>query len=163
MTTPAYHRSLSLQGRGTARASEGGEGVNGRGKTPDHLLALARKARQNMTEAEDKLWARLRGRRLGGFKFRRQEPLGDARPDFVCPAAKLIVEVDGSQHVDAASADARRSRVLNGEGYRVMRVWNNDVIGRIDAVLEAILAALSPPHPAPLARRCPSPLQGEGE
>lgn len=115
-----------------------------------------------MTEAEERLWSRLRGRRLGGFKFRRQHILGRARPDFLCVSALLIVEVDGSQHVDRASADVRRTALLNDHGYRVLRVWNNDVLLRMDMVLDAILVALTAPHPGSLTRACPSPPWGEG-
>ena len=151
-------RSLSLQGRGTG-AQRQGEGPRGRGKTPEHLLKLARAARQEMTEAEERLWAQLRGRRLGGLKFRRQQPMGQVRPDFLCAECKLIVEVDGSQHADAPS-DAIRTMFLEREGYRVLRVWNNDVLARMQSVLEAVLAATAP-HPARFAS-CPSPLKGEG-
>lgn len=161
MKRTAYPSSLSLKERGTA-AQRPGEGMRGRGKTPDHLLKLAREARQTMTEAEEKLWARLRAHRLNGLKFRRQDPIGGARPDFVCPRAKLIVEVDGSQHVDMVRSDQLRTSFLEREGYRVLRVWNNDVLGRIDAVLEAILAAATLPLPARPRPGGPSPLQGEG-
>ena len=81
-----------------------------------------------------------------------------ARPDFLCAAAALIVEVDGSQHVDAALADGLRTAWLHRQGYRVLRVWNNDVLARLDLVLEAILAALAAPHRPTAA----SPQGGEG-
>ena len=151
--------TLSSQGRGTGAQRQG----EGRAKNAGDMLVFARAARHEMTEAESRLWSRLRGRRLGGFKFRRQHVLGRSRPDFVCVTAGLIVEVDGSQHVEQAHADARRTLVLNERGYRVLRVWNNDVLSNIDAVLEAVLAALSAPHPGSLTRACPSPLLGEGE
>ncbi len=140
------YSSLSLKGRGTG-AQRQGEGILGRGKTPPALLELAREARQESTEAENRLWERLRDRRLQGFKFRRQPPLGTFRPDFICPSAKLVVEVDGSQHVEAQARDASRTAFFEAQRYRVLRVWNNDVIGDIDAVLDAIFAALTAPHP----------------
>jgi very-short-patch-repair endonuclease len=119
----------------------------GRGRTPPALLALARQARQEMGEAEERLWSRLRANRLRGWKFRRQMPFARFRPDFTCPKAKLIIEVDGSQHADAIAKDAIRTRYVEGEGYRVIRFWNNDVIDRTEQVLEAILAALAAPLP----------------
>jgi very-short-patch-repair endonuclease len=154
--------SLSLKGRGTG-AKRQGEGAVVRGKTPDELLERARSARKDPTEAEDKLWSRLRDRRLQGWKFRRQEPIGPYRPDFVCAKAKLIVELDGSQHVDAVNYDESRTKFLTGQGYRVIRFWNNEVFTDMDSVLEKILSELEQqrPHPARFAS-CPSPLQGEG-
>jgi very-short-patch-repair endonuclease len=113
-----------------------------------------------MTEAEERLWSRFRNRRLGGFKFRRQHVFGCLRPDFICFAAGLIVEVDGSQHIEQATRDAHRTNLLQHSGYRVLRVWNNDVLSRIDAVLEAILVALAAPHPGRSAA-CPSPAARE--
>ena len=140
------YSSLSLKGRGTG-AQRQGEGILGRGKTLPPLLALAREARQETTEAEDRLWERLRDRRLQGYKFRRQPPLGRFRPDFTCPSAKLVIEVDGSQHVEAESQDAGRTAFFEAQGYWVLRVWNNDVLGDIDAVHDGILAAFTAPHP----------------
>ena len=119
----------------------------GRGRTPPELLALAREARQEMGEAEERLWGRLRAGRLAGWKFRRQMPFARYRPDFTCPQAKLIVEVDGSQHADAIEQDAKRTRYFESEGYRVLRFWNDDVLRDTDTVLEAILAALADPLP----------------
>ena len=145
MTRTAYTSSPRNPGKG--------QDVLGRGQTPALALDRAREARRESTEAEDKLWGRLRDRRLQGFKFRRQPPLGLYRPDFVCPSAGLIVELDGSQHVDAQAYDNARTRFFESEGYRVMRVWNNDVLARTDAVLEAILAALMPSHPLPEGER----------
>ena len=142
----AYPSSLSLKGRGTA-AERQGEGVKGRGITPPVLLALARDARQDMGEAEERLWSRLRAGRLQGWKFRRQVPFARFRPDFICPKAGLIVEVDGSQHVDDAKRDVGRTQYFESEGYRVIRFWNDDVLRDTDRVLAAILAALAPPLP----------------
>ncbi len=158
--TTAYPSSLSLKGRGTA-AKRQGEGVTGRGRTPPELLALARKARQEMGEAEQRLWSRLRAGRLLGWKFRRQMPFARFRPDFVCARAKLIVEVDGSQHAEDVARDALRTRYFEAEGYRVVRFWNDDVLRDTDKVLEAILAALAPPLPG--ASRLSLPPEGEGD
>ncbi len=83
----------------------------------------------------------LRGRRLADFKFRRQHPIGPFVADFVCLGHHLIVEADGGQHADS-EYDARRTKWLERRGWRVSRIWNNDVLARTEAVLTAILAAL---------------------
>ena len=103
----------------------------------------ARALRANQTEAESRLWQRLRVRQLAGAKFRRQAPVGPYIADFICLAAKLIVEIDGGQHADNAEADAARTAWLEDQGFRVLRFWNNDVLDNTDGVLEEILAALS--------------------
>jgi very-short-patch-repair endonuclease len=96
----------------------------------------ARDLRKNATEAELRLWARLRRRQIEGHQFRRQAPIGRYIVDFVCFARKLIVEVDGGQH--SLDRDAERTRWLEGEGFRVLRFWNNEVLCSTDAVVEAI-------------------------
>ncbi len=103
----------------------------------------AGRLRKDRTDAERKLWAALRRRQLDGARFRQQAPLGPYVVDFLCPAARLIVEVDGSQHAVEVAADSARSKWLEERGYRVIRFWNNDVGERLDAVLEAILHALN--------------------
>ncbi|GAB3099660.1 endonuclease domain-containing protein [Lysobacter terrae] len=128
-----------------------------------------RELRRNQTEAERHLWRFLRNQRLLGFKFRRQHRIGPFFADFVCAEYGLVVELDGSQHLDTAEADARRTRVLGRMGYRVVRVWNDDVLVRTGLVLDVILMALREaplrdvPSPCAAARRCPSPRKrGEG-
>ena len=156
----AFPKTLSLKGRGTA-AQQQGEGVTRRGKTPQDLLIRAKSLRTNQTAAEANLWSRLRAGRFHGLKFRRQVPFSaDYVADFVCPSAKLIVEVDGSQHADQAAYDALRTRFFEGQGYRVIRFWNNQVLGEMDAVLRAVLAATSLPLPA--ASQLSLPPEGEG-
>ncbi|MGN7928670.1 endonuclease domain-containing protein [Sphingopyxis sp. 22461] len=125
-------------------------------------LERAKALRRSLTEQEKKLWGALRDRRLGGFKFRKQQPIGPFIADFVCQEQRLIVEVDGSQHA-SSETDVQRDGYLKGKGYRVLRVWNNDVTGNLSGVLTAVLAALSAPHP-PIAAQWapPSPLKGEG-
>jgi very-short-patch-repair endonuclease len=103
--------------------------------------ARAQTLRAASTEAERKLWYRLRDRRLGGTKFVRQAPVGPYYADFVCRACKLIVEVDGSQHADGAH-DGKRDAILIALGYRVLRFWNADVLGSIEDVCETIVAAI---------------------
>jgi very-short-patch-repair endonuclease len=110
---------------------------------------LARQLRKNSTLAERKLWRYLRSRSLGGFKFVRQDPIGPYVVDFVCREKRLVVEVDGGQHA-ASRRDAVRDRWLVEHRYRVLRFWNNEVLGNIEGVWETIFAATSaaaPPHP----------------
>lgn len=101
----------------------------------------ARALPRRSTEAEKLMWSRLRGRRLQGIKFKRQVPIANYIVDFVALDLKLI-EVDGGQYESQAVADAERTRILEEWGYHVVRVWNDDVLGNIDGVLEAILQEL---------------------
>jgi very-short-patch-repair endonuclease len=90
---------------------------------------------------ERRLWYRLRGSQLGA-RFRRQQPIGPFVVDFVCLQARLIVELDGGQHLAEAEADARRTRFLEGQGYRVVRFWNHEVVENLEGVLTGIQEAL---------------------
>jgi very-short-patch-repair endonuclease len=119
----------------------------------------ARQLRADMTDAERRLWWRLRGQQLGGHRFRRQVPLGPYIVDFACLAQRLVIELDGGQHDEQAEQDAVRTAWLEAQGYRVLRFWNPDVLGETDNVVEAIWLALARPHPPPR----PSPAGGEGE
>jgi very-short-patch-repair endonuclease len=107
-------------------------------------LQRARSLRQSETEAERKLWGYLRGRRLGGHKFRRQVPVPPFIADFLCLSHKLIVEVDGATHGDQNEVlyDAKRTRFLENKGFRVHRVLNSDVYRSMTDVLDGILIAL---------------------
>jgi very-short-patch-repair endonuclease len=124
-------------------------------------LRKAQRLRSEMTDAERKLWSVLRNRQLEGAKFRRQQPIGPFIADFVCQERRLIVEADGGQHAESA-ADDRRSAFLESKGYRVLRLWNNDILNNLDGVAEVIVIALSTPHPAQAAPESPSPSRGEG-
>jgi len=101
----------------------------------------ARGLRRQSTKAELKLWNRIRSRSIDGCKFVRQEPIGPYIVDFVCRERRLIIEVDGGQHA-TDERDAVRDQWLADHRYRVLRFWNNDVLGNIDGVLETIAAAL---------------------
>ena len=101
---------------------------------------FARQLRQNRTDAERKLWNRLRRKQLEGARFRQQTPIGRYIVDFFCPEALLIVEVDGSQHL--GERDHMRDEWLTKEGYRVLRFWNNDVLKNTESVVAAIFNAL---------------------
>lgn len=117
-------------------------------------MERAKALRKAQTDAEQRLWSRLRANQLGA-KFRRQHPLDGCIADFVCLEHRLIVELDGSHHFDQHAHDAKRTHSLESLGFRVLRFWNNDALERTDDVLEAIVAALAespPPHPNPLPR-----------
>lgn len=103
----------------------------------------ARLLRKNQTDAERILWQRLRNRGLHGYKFRRQAPVGPYVADFLCESAQLIIEVDGGQHMDNKEYDHYRDDFLRANGYEVKRFWNNEVIGNLDGVLEALTLTLS--------------------
>jgi very-short-patch-repair endonuclease len=106
------------------------------------MLNFARNLRQNLTPAECLLWSRLRRRQVCGFKFRRQHMIGSYICDFVCAEARVIVELDGSQHLDSAPYDADRDRFLRSQGYRILRFWNGDALHRTESVMETIFEAM---------------------
>jgi very-short-patch-repair endonuclease len=97
--------------------------------------------RRNTTDAERRLWAALRSRRLAGYKFRRQHPIGRFIVDFACTKHGLIIEADGGQH-DESMADAHRTAWLESKGWRVLRFWNNDILVNTEGVVSTILEAL---------------------
>jgi very-short-patch-repair endonuclease len=102
----------------------------------------ARSLRANSTEAEQKLWSQLRKRQLYGFQFRRQYSIGPFIVDFISLEARLIVEVDGSQHADQKEQDQSRSEFLRASGYEVLRFWNFEVLSACDSVVERIAEVL---------------------
>ena len=116
---------------------------------------LATSLRNNPTDAERHLWRYLRKSQLAGHKFRRQEVLGDFIVDFICLDAKLIVELDGGQHLEQRDKDEARTAYLNSLGYKVLRYWNHQVLNQTPDVLEDIRRYLLSPPPNPL-------LQGGG-
>ncbi|MFZ1413234.1 MAG: endonuclease domain-containing protein [Defluviicoccus sp.] len=137
-------------------------------------IGRARALRRRLTEAEQRLWARLRNRGFSGWKFRRQVPIGPFIADFACIEARLVIEVDGGQHASTEEADGERTKTLATFGYTVLRFWNNEVMTNIDGVLTAISVALAEvkdhPHPGPLPpagegadRALPSPRPQAGE
>ena len=99
---------------------------------------LARKLRCNQTEAEKRIWYRLRAHRFLDLKFKRQVPIEGYIVDFCCEHEKLVIELDGGQHADARKEDAKRTMVLENAGYRVLRYWNNEVFENMDGVLSDI-------------------------
>ena len=118
----------------------------------------ARALRHGMTESERKLWSGLRSEQLG-VKFRRQHPLGNYIADFACLDPKLIVELDGSQHLAQQDYDARRDTFLRAQGFEVLRFGSNDPFVNFEGVLQAIVNRLGE-----LTAACPHPsLPPEGE
>lgn len=107
-----------------------------------------------MTDAEKLLWRHLRGGQFDGFKFRRQHPCGQYILDFVCLEARLVIEVDGGQHVRQQMHDQLRTAWLEHKGFRMLRFWNHEVLNDLDSVKEAIWLALEssaepPSQPSP--------------
>jgi very-short-patch-repair endonuclease len=132
------------------------------GQTNKQILGehRQRSLRNNATDAERALGQRLKGRQLEGCRFRRQHPFGDFILDFECLERHVVVELDGSQHFDAAAYDEMRSRFLRLAGFGILRFWNNDVFSDLDGMLEVIrcervVRGRTPSTPNP-------PLEGEG-
>ncbi len=101
-------------------------------------LILAQELRKRSTEAEKIIWRYLRRRQLGGLKFRRQQPIGDFIVDFVCFEKNIIIEIDGGQHNQEELKDQQRDDWLKKSGYRILRIWNNQVFENIEGVMEFI-------------------------
>ena len=114
-----------------------------------------RALRHRMSDAERRLWRYLRNRALQGWKFRRQHAIGPFIADFACPELRLVIELDGGQHLAQQDYDARRTRYLQRQGWRVLRFWNHEVFNALDAVLRQI-CEVAGPHPSSL------PQAGEG-
>ena len=114
----------------------------------------ARSLRRNMTDVERMLWAKIRSGQLQGFRFRRQHPIGNYIVDFICLELKLVIELDGSQHMDQQQYDMKRSQWLQNNGFKIVRFWNSDVLENFDGVMQTIQMHLPPSQP--------SPLKGEG-
>lgn len=104
-------------------------------------MNLAGKLRKAQTPAERKLWSRIRNDQLG-VTFRRQHAVGNFIPDFVCIEKKLILELDGSQHLEQVEYDENRTKYLESLGYKVIRFWNNDVMKNMDGVILSIMYSL---------------------
>jgi len=98
--------------------------------------------RRELTPAERKLWAYLRGNKLNGVNFRRQHAIGDFIIDFISIKKKLAIELDGSQHLEQEEYDIERTKYLKSQGYKIVRFWNNQVMNDIEGVIRAIELAL---------------------
>src|SRR5258708_9960298 len=123
------------------RVGEGG-GWGG-GIEPAEIMArsVARQLRGNPTDAETKLWSRLRRKQLNGHRFRSQVPIDNYVADFACFESRLVIEVDGGQHAESTT-DVIGTAFLEREGFRVLRFWNNEVLQNTDGVIDVIRAAL---------------------
>ena len=116
----------------------------------------AKERRRNRTDAENRMWYYLRNRRLSGYKFVREQVIGNYIADFVCREKKLIIEIDGGQHMIAVQYDLMRTTYLENSGYKVLRIWNNEVFQDIDAVMDSILNIINT-VPLESPSSCPSP------
>lgn len=108
------------------------------------MLNNAKTLRSNQSDAEQRLWHRLRAHRFMDLKFKRQKPIGRYIVDFVCLEHRLIIELDGGQHAEQVAYDQQRDAWLRGQGYTVLRFWNNDVMQQLGGVLEQIRITLFP-------------------
>ena len=102
----------------------------------------ARELRKNPTECEQALWRHLRKRQLGGYKFRRQQPIGQYIVDFVSFEGRVVIELDGGKHSEQIDYDSKRTVWLEAQGYRVLRFWNNQVLQEIEAIKAVVLKVL---------------------
>jgi len=127
-----------------------------RGTTPE-IETAAIQLRKKLTPSEKQLWQALRGGKLGGFKFRRQHPVGRFILDFYCPVCNLVIELDGAIHDNQTDYDADRTKYLETYGYKVLRFQNEEVMQRLEKVLYLILQAALALTPSP------SPDSGRGE
>jgi adenine-specific DNA-methyltransferase len=105
--------------------------------------AKARELRNQSTDAERRLWQKLKRRQIAGIKFRRQQPIGPYIVDFACLECRVVVEVDGGQHSERIQEDEQRSQWLEAQGFRVLRFWNNDVLANTEVVAQAVFDALA--------------------
>lgn len=124
------------------------------------MKGRARRLRNNMTDAEQALWKSLRMRQMAGAKFRRQQPIGPYIVDFVSFGSRLVVEADGGQRTRQADSDAKRTAWLEGQGFRVLRFWDHEVLQAPDEVKRVIWEALTPhlnPPPQGGRRSVPTP------
>ena len=178
MTAPP-HTSPSEEGEVGAQSAPGGVAAEpptppstalrvaaspaeaGEGKKPRRVRRtvfakrMAKNMRRKPTNAEKRLWYFLHKKQLDGLRFRRQEPIGNFVADFVCPALRLVIEVDGGQHGVRTAKDAARTAWLQAQGYSVVRFWNTEVMDNIEGVLATIreeaqaLQNAPPPHTSP--------------
>ncbi len=116
-------------------------------RTTPKIFGRAKQLHQEMTPAEAKLWSHLRAHRMGDVHFRNQHAIGNYIVDFVSPRKKLIIELDGSQHLEQEEYDKERTAFLKSKGYRILRFWNNAVMNDINSVLAVIWNTLQEQNP----------------
>lgn len=122
-----------------------------RKRTSHKIFQRAKELRKDPTPAEAKLWTHLRAHRMGGVHFRDQHAIGNYIVDFCAPRKKLVIELDGSQHLEKQEYDAERTEFLKSRGYRVLRFWNHEVMNNLDAVLTVIWSVLQEQNQSPSA------------
>ncbi|VWX52112.1 endonuclease domain-containing protein [Novosphingobium sp. 9U] len=116
--------------------------------------ARSRELRRDATEAERKLWRAISARKLAGFRFNRQFPVGQYICDFASRERRLVIEIDGGQHAMNKEYDERRTQFLEQQGYTVIRFWNSDVLDNLEGVLIRIKRVLADmPSPGPSRKR----------
>jgi len=111
-------------------------------RTSPEIFYRAKETRHESTPAEARLWVYLRAHRFADVCVRRQHAIGPYIVDFCAPRRKLVVEVDGSQHLDQTEYDAERTAFLESKGYRVLRLWNSDVMNKVEEVIGVVLEEL---------------------
>lgn len=116
------------------------------------IRTFSKKLRKNMTDEEKTLWFHLRAKRFSGFKFRRQIPINKYIVDFICFSKKLIIELDGSQHIDESNRfnDKVRDEFFKSQGYEILRFYNNQINNKLEDILIKIFNQLNSPLPYPL-------------
>jgi very-short-patch-repair endonuclease len=121
-------------------------GVKKEIKLQNNNIKYAKNLRKNVTDTEKYLWKHLRGKKLEGYKFRRQHPIGKYIVDFVNLERKIIIELDGGQHLENKK-DKLRDIWLEEQGYEILRFWDNEVFNNVEGVLEVIREKLLSPSP----------------
>ncbi|MBI4733026.1 MAG: endonuclease domain-containing protein [Chloroflexi bacterium] len=111
-------------------------------RTSPRIFKRAKELHRNLTPAEARLWSRLRAHRMKDVHFRNQHAIGNYVVDFCAPRKKLIIELDGSQHLEQEEYDEERTKYLELQGYTVIRFWNSEVMNDIEGVLRAIDIAM---------------------
>ena len=111
-------------------------------RTHPKIFGHAKQLHRNLTPAEARLWERLRAHQMKDIHFRNQHAIGNYVVDFCSPHRKLIIELDGDQHLEQAEYDGERTSFLESKGYRVMRFWNGEVMQDIEGVMRSIDYAL---------------------
>ncbi len=109
-------------------------------------LQRARDLRKRSTDAERLLWKHLRTKRMNNLKFKRQQPIGNYIVDFICFEKRIVIELDGGQHALQRDKDKGRDSWLEGQGFLILRFWNNDVLTNIHGVMEVIIRTCSEAH-----------------
>ena len=112
-------------------------------RTTPKIFGRAKELHRNMSQAQAKLWKHLRAHRMGNVHFRNQHAIGNYIVDYCAPRQKLIIELDGSQHLEQQEYDEERTRYLEARGYRILRFWNHDVMNNVDVVLKMIWDTLN--------------------